>query len=829
MFALVLTILLALFVPPYVNLKRFRATLESSLGRALQRRVTIGSANLRLLPRPGFDFSGFTVYDDPTLSNEPMLRADGVTASLRLTSLWRGRLEIASLSLRGVSLNVVRAADGRWNVEGLLARASQVPTAPTALPRAEQRPRFPYIEAEDGRINFKLGQEKKAFTLVDAEFSVWLAQEDEWHLRLNARPVRTDFNLSDTGRFRLSGTVRRAASFRDTPLDLRLSLERAQLGQLTTLVYDRDRGWRGTTNATAVLAGTPAKLQIVLDAGIDDFRRYDIVTPGSYALRARCTADYSVDSARLSGILCTLPAGDGQVALRGEILHPFADRQYDLSIAAKDIAMQELVRFAQHAKRDLPLDLAADGDLDAAFTFQTHPRDPSRLQSWIGGGSTNGLVLRSRTLGPALELGAIKFNIQPALNGKARRPLPASPPPPLQLVLAPIAVDLGARAPATVRGVVTRADYAFAVQGDADLARLLNVAQGLGIPAPQRTLAGAAHLDLEIRGAWAGFGAPLPVGNVQIKNATLNLPAANAPLRVSSALVSLAPDQSSINLVSAAFEGVRGAFDGSIQLPRRCDLGPQCLVRFDLRADELTTDELNRLFNPNLRKRAWYQLFSGGGPSGLRKLHAEGHISAGRLQIKTLLANRASADVKLADGRLELSNARADLLSGKHQGRWLADFNGTPSYSGSGRLEGASLAQVSALMHDNWAAGTAQISYQVNLAGWSAADLVESLTAKLDFQWRDGILRHLAVRGAEPLRFSRFHGHAELDDGKLTFSNSSIESASGIYQLDGKASLGRELQVKLTPKSGPVIAIDGTLQKPHIAARPAASPVALKQ
>ncbi len=837
--AILLTFLLALLLPPYVNLKRFRNTLEGSISGALGRRVTIDAANLRLLPRPGFDFDNFTVYDDPSISNEPLLHADSVTASLRLTSLWRGRLEIASLSLRDLSLNVVRAGDGRWNVESLLARASQVPSAPTARTRAEQRPRFPYIEADGGRINFKLGQEKKAFTLVDAEFSLWLAQEDEWNLRLNARPVRTDFNLSDTGRLRLSGTFRRAASFRDTPLDLRLTLERAQLGQLTTLVYDRDRGWRGTVGATAQVAGTPAKLQLVLDAGIEDFRRYDIMSSGAYGLRARCTGNYSVDTAALTDISCVLPAGNGQVSLRGEVLHLFADRQYDISIAARDIAVQELVRFAQHAKRDLPLDLEAEGDVDAAFTFKTEP-DPSRLQSWIGGGSTHALILHSRALGAALDLGIIRFNIEPAVSGKApgghlASSAPAkrgAPPtnPRLQLVLAPFPIDLGAREPAMASAVVTRTDYALAAEGDADLARLLNVAQGLGIPAPQRAVTGAAHIDLEVRGEWAGFAAPLPVGSVQIRNATVNLPVANAPLHVSAALISLQPDQTAISNFSGSFEGVRGTVEGMVQLPRRCDLGPQCLVRFDLRADELSSDELNRLLNPQLRKRAWYQFVSGSGESGgLRKLHAEGHLAAGRLLLKTVLANHASADLKLAGGQLELSNARADLLGGKHQGRWTADFTGnTPSYSGTGTLDGASLAQLSALMHDNWATGTAQVSYSANLAGWNAAELVDSLAAKLDFQWRDGVLRHLALRG-EPLRFSRLRGHAELQDGKLTFSGSSMEAASGIYQLDGTASLARELDLKLMPKSGPAIVIGGSLQKPRVSGGPSPSRVALKR
>ncbi len=310
----------------------------------------------------------------------------------------------------------------------------------------------------------------------------------------------------------------------------------------------------------------------------------------------------------------------------------------------------------------------------------------------------------------------------------------------------------------------------------------------------------------------------------------MTLPAANAPLRISAALIALAPDQATVSNFTATFEGLRGAVEGVVQLPRRCDLGPQCLVRFDLRADELSSDELNRLLNPQLRKHAWYQFGSGSGePGGLRKLRAEGHVAAGRLLIKSLLANHVSADLRLAGGQLLLSNAHADLLGGKHQGRWTADFSGSkPSYSGTGTLDGASLAQVSALMHDNWAGGTAQISYQVSLAGGNAAELVDSLAGKLDFQWRDGVLRHVALRG-EPLRFSRLRGHADLQDGKLTFSDSSMEAASGIYQLDGTASLARELDLKLVSKSGLAIVIGGSLQRPRVGSAPVPARTALKQ
>src|SRR5262245_60664326 len=204
--ALLLSVILlvAFVAPPFisldlVHLDRLGKRIVESLSRSLGRKVTTGKISFRLLPRPGFDVNNFTVEDDPRFSAEPLLRADAVRASLRLTSLWHGRLEIASLSLDSASLNLARADDGSWNLERLLLQAAQIPSAPTAKIQAEARPRFPYIEANEGRINFKSGPEKKVFAFSEADFALWLASENRWNVRLEARPIRTDENLADTG------------------------------------------------------------------------------------------------------------------------------------------------------------------------------------------------------------------------------------------------------------------------------------------------------------------------------------------------------------------------------------------------------------------------------------------------------------------------------------------------------------------------------------------------------------------------------------------------------------------------------------------------------
>ena len=120
-----IAVLLVLFLlrPGASRLKsRIIASMSANLGRA----VDIGAVHFRLLPRPGFDLENLVVYDDPAFGAEPMLRASEVTASLRLMSLLRGRLEIGRLELTEPSLNLVHGINGGWNLEALVERSAHL-------------------------------------------------------------------------------------------------------------------------------------------------------------------------------------------------------------------------------------------------------------------------------------------------------------------------------------------------------------------------------------------------------------------------------------------------------------------------------------------------------------------------------------------------------------------------------------------------------------------------------------------------------------------------------------------------------------------------------
>jgi len=323
-------LLLTLVAPPLISLGRFRAILNRSISQALGQPVSVGSVTLRLLPQPGFALQNLVVSDDASFSAEPILRSDEVFAYLRLSSLWRGRLEVAKLSLHDCSINLVRRQDGRWNLYSLLERTSHASSAPTARIKPMVRLRFPYIEAENGRVNFKIGPEKKVFAFTDADFALWQASDDEWSMRLKAQPVRTDANLSDTGTFSLEGSFQRAPSLRETPVRFALRLKNGQLGQLSKLMYGKDREWRGAVNLNAQLVGTPAALSVVSDAEVQDFRRYDIITSGFLRLAAHCSGSFSSVDQSWRNITCRAPIGDGGLTASGEVEGPISAPDYDL-------------------------------------------------------------------------------------------------------------------------------------------------------------------------------------------------------------------------------------------------------------------------------------------------------------------------------------------------------------------------------------------------------------------------------------------------------------------------------------------------------------------
>jgi hypothetical protein len=829
--AAVLLLLLLLFLRPGAS--RLKSRIAASISAGLARPVEIGSVHLRLLPRPGFDLENLVVYDDPAFGQEPMLRAPEVTANLRLTSLIRGRLEIARLDLTEPSLNLVHGNNGRWNLEALLQHTSSVPLAPTAKAKSEARPAFPYIQVNSGRINFKAGRAKRPYALTNADFALWQDSENEWGIRLKAEPFRSDLNLNDTGTVRVNGTWQRAVSLRDTPLQFTAEWDRPQLGQLTKFVSGEDKGWRGAVQLDITLTGTPADLRVSGDASVRDFRRYDISGGQALSLAAHCDGRYSSVDHVVHEVSCRVPVGSGQLTLKGDVGLP-ASHRYDLVLNAEGLPASALVALAQRAKRDLPEDLQASGQIRGSLAVRRNGAAEGR--EFSASGEIAHLHLASASSKAELDAASIPLKLIAdnaglagnGTSGDERR---------LQFGPFPLANESGAGP--TVRGWLGISGYGVGLVGEAEVARTLRTAKLFGLPALSATADGQAKVDLQIVGTWHGwmggtasgvsnFPRPQVTGTAKIRNVRAEVRGVDEPIEISSASLQFFPDKVRVTKLSA--NAAHALWTGSLELPRGCGTPGACTVSFDLATNQLGLSEVAQWMSPRRRIRPWYRLSANdqAGPTFFTSLRAEGKVTAGRLLLRSLRAgelsaNHVSAEISLDGGKLRLSDLRGELLGGKHRGEWQADFSVRPPvYTGSGSLSGVALRQLASAVHNDSIAGTAGGTYQITASGAASSDFWTSAEGIVQFDVRDGMLPHLLlVSDGDPLKIERLQGRAHLQTGKIEIKEGRLDSPAGEFQLSGTASLSRELDLKLTGKpdaagSAKTYAVGGTVAEPRV-------------
>ena len=307
-------VVLLVFLPPLLNANRYQRQITRSMSLSLGRPVHLDNVSLHLLPWPGLTLSNFVVSEDPAFGSEPTIRANTVEATLRLSSLWRRRVEFSTVRFVEPSVNLVRNAEGRWNLAEILLHAAQVKTAPTVQRRAGPAPRFPYIEATGGRVNLKLVDEKLPYSLTEADFALWQPFPHQWRVRLRGQPDRTDANLTEVGLLHLGGDLFQATTGQPVHVNLRADWHDAPLGQASLLLLGSDLGWRGRLNVEASLAGTLEQAAVASKITLGGLRRAEFAPAMPLDLQVTCGAGLSIATAAVRQLLCTMPDDAAQPA-----------------------------------------------------------------------------------------------------------------------------------------------------------------------------------------------------------------------------------------------------------------------------------------------------------------------------------------------------------------------------------------------------------------------------------------------------------------------------------------------------------------------------------
>jgi hypothetical protein len=810
---LTIAVLLAIFVPPLVSLGRYRRSITASIEAAIGRPVAVGGISLELLPRPGIALSNFTVEEDPAFGAEAALHANSVVVSLRLSSLWRRRLEISRISLDQASLNLVRNPAGQWSVDSILLRASQIPHAPTAQRHAGATPRFPYIEATNSRIDFKDGVEKKPFSLMNAEFAMWQAGGDQWRLRLQAQPARTDLplQLSDVGELNVSGSLRRGATLRTMPVNLTVAWRGAQLGQVSELLSGQDSGWRGTLDVTGGITGTPADLRWHSTLQIGNLRRQEFQPLSAMDISAACSGKYLHQQRALNGITCFLPVAPGHLLLTG-------------SVQGFPKGAEELQLEINHVPAEFPLELmglmrsslqnaTAAGDINGEFRLVTgEERVLSGDATATGVSITNG--------GGAWALPTLHFvaasSAQPAEPHRAmRRALVLVRKPAAGarqahgLLLEPVAVPFGEAAPLIADGAVARGGFSLHLAGSASLERLN--ARGATLGLMNRALAaagqkGRADLNVTSTGAWlpplAGSATGLSVsGTVHIAGAQLRPSFLPAPVDIDSADVAIAPQQIAWNDAALRYQGI--ALRGSLSYPRICDQPTPCPATFTVQAPTLSGSELSTALQG--RRRGFFdRMFVNalGGASRSPWPRLEGTIQAKVLNLDRLALREVTAAVAVDRNGVTLKSVEAAGLGGTlHATGAMTVANGTPNWNLDVRCTGIRPSAAAGIFHEHWGAGRFDGETKLTLSGRSTAELESSAAGDFRFTWQNGGLG--AGPSAGPLgNFKLWTGSGTVVNRALALTSGGLSHGGHVTPVRGRIGFDRHVDLTVQTRSG---------------------------
>ncbi|MGA9884721.1 MAG: AsmA family protein [Candidatus Acidiferrales bacterium] len=128
-------IVIVIALPLFVNVNRFKPTLESDLSNALGRKVEIGNIKLAILSG-GVTVDNVSIADDPAFSKSPFLTAKQLTAGVHIFPLiFSKQLEVQSFTITEPQVTLLHSPSGTWNFSSLGASSSKA-SATTAAPSA---------------------------------------------------------------------------------------------------------------------------------------------------------------------------------------------------------------------------------------------------------------------------------------------------------------------------------------------------------------------------------------------------------------------------------------------------------------------------------------------------------------------------------------------------------------------------------------------------------------------------------------------------------------------------------------------------------------------
>jgi len=822
--ALLVAFLAILVVPPMVSISRYKNGITRLMSASLGRPVRLSSVELRLLPRPGFVLTDLSVDEDPGFGAEPFLHANTVTASIRLLSLWRGRLEIDTISVDEASLNLVRNDDGRWNLDSLFHTAAvktgQGPTAHAAV--------LPYLQATNSRINIKKGVEKLPYSLVNTDISFWQPNPEDWRIRLRGQPARTDLNLElgDTGIVRMEASLKKASELRLMPMHVDIEWKEAQLGQLSRLIIGADPGWRGDLTGELHLDGNAERAQVKTRLRAIGVHRAEFAPESPLDFDARCEFAYRFSSRSTENLTCYSPLGNGQIRFTGEL--PGEGARPRFSVELDKIPVNAGLDALRTVRSGFGPGLEAKGTVSGKISYAEVIADPeTQIKS-----ATKPVAGKNRATKPAVVPGPLTggFLVEgfELSGGGLQSPiriakLAVDPVPPsdgeASALAATLSIPAGGATPLSVTAHLALSGYQLTVHGQASVARARELVKLAGEP---------LTADLTAEGPWrpeqkfplVAIAAPGPTeaavptalpttdrvsGTVSLHNANWKADYLVSGVVISSATVHLDDDQVRWDPVAFVYGPIKGT--ATLTLPINCVAPQPCLPKFEMQFAQLDAGALQAAV---LGAKEKVTLIS----TLLEKLRPTaplvlpemlGSVKADTLLLGPLTLKDVTSTLRILDDGVHITALDASALGGKlHAAGALYTSKtekGSPSYMLEAQFEKLNPAQVGLLVGQRWSGESFAVKGKVELSGFTQNDLADSAKGTLHFDWQRGSVAGGTAVPVDLARFNKWSADAVIAGGIITLKDNHVERPGHAGTIQADASLGAAAKVRFaTPK-----------------------------
>jgi hypothetical protein len=745
------------------------ARLESSFGRP----VEVRAFSFSLLDGPRIEALDVSVAEDPRFGQEYFLRAEQLTAGPRWSALLSGHFEFGTLSFTNPTLNLVRMADGHWNLESWLpAPAAPGNRAAGAPPRSALRFHLARIEVDGGRVNFKQDQDVLSFALEDVTGDLEQESPGRWQLDFVAEPMRPGVAQPQTGMLRIRGVVGGTSS-RLQPADLDVSVWDASIEDALRLARGGDYGIRGAVSADLHASiespplpddsnssvAAPAEWNFTGVVRLDGIHRWNSASnPEQPSVNVKLDALWRSGESRVQLTSCDLEAPASVVHATGELAwnHGFHPH---VSLAPSDIAYADLLAWYRTFRGGVDDDLSVEGWVRAEGAIDDWP--PRIVDASLE--SAGARIVPRATLAPlrfgrwnaSLKAGALSSSLV-VVQFEPAPGAPATSRPGQLRILASLLLPQVSRLPQgrAESGRVASSDalrFRVTVDGTADRVQdYLALARQFGSSITRAWSAqGAVAFHLRGDGDFHP-GSTDWQGSIEARGLALQFAFLNQPLFLPDALLALGPGAAQ-KLTLTAAQGFDALWTGTIS---RGAARPGW--QFDLTADRLDAAALDSWIEPRARPAGLLDrlgLFGSdqdaGGAGAVDAvtsvpLRARGRLRAGEFILAPLRIEQLDADVELAGKTIEVHHAKGSFGGGSIEGQLTAALGAAPTYDASlrfDRVDFATLAQDVPSLQGKFD-GTAAGELALHSSGIGRDALLDSLTGQGSIA-----ARNLQIRG----------------------------------------------------------------------------------